>query len=175
MKNQEFENNLSDAGNLLRDFAKNEANSAAELMAIGFEVAGKRIASSLANAAKSGELSIKGLAQAILRDLSNIGLNKFITKPVEGLVDAILKGIPMFGARASGGTVNQGGAYLVGENGPELFVPHSGGSIENQFSGAPIHIHINMATNSQLSDVKRSSAQISAALARAVQRGAQRI
>jgi hypothetical protein len=33
------------------------------------------------------------------------------------------------GARALGGPVKKGGAYLVGENGPELFVPDTGGSI----------------------------------------------
>lgn len=175
MNKQDLESNLNDAGILLRDFARNEANEAAELMALSFEVAGKRISNSLASAAKSGELSVKGLAQAILRDLSNVGINKFITKPIDNLMDTLLKSIPIFGARASGGQVNTGGAYLVGENGPELFVPRSGGSIENQFASAPINIHINMANNSQLSDVKRSTAQISAALARAVQSGVKRI
>lgn len=175
MENQEFENELDKARNLLQDFAKTSANSAAEMMANSFEIAGKRISNSLANAAKSGEISIKGLAQAILRDLSNIGVNKFITKPIDNIMDTVLKSIPMFGARASGGVVNKGGAYLVGENGPELFVPRSGGQIESQFNPAPIHIHINMASNSQLSDVKRSSAQISAALARIVQKGSSRI
>lgn len=175
MKNQEFENEMNYAGNLLQDFAKTTAGSAAEMMANSFELAGNRISSSLAKAARSGEISIKGLAQSILRDLSNIGINKFITKPIDGLIDSILKSVPMYGARASGGIVNQGGAYLVGENGPELFVPRVGGSVENQNFGVPINIHINMASNSQLADVKRSSAQISAALARAVQKGISRI
>jgi phage-related minor tail protein len=31
--------------------------------------------------------------------------------------------------RAEGGPVNAGGAYMVGEKGPELFVPSSSGSI----------------------------------------------
>jgi len=33
------------------------------------------------------------------------------------------------GARASGGSVSAGGAYLVGENGPELFKPNASGNI----------------------------------------------
>jgi len=36
------------------------------------------------------------------------------------------------GARASGGPVSFGKSYLVGENGPELFVPSNSGSIMNQ-------------------------------------------
>jgi phage-related minor tail protein len=39
--------------------------------------------------------------------------------------------------RAEGGPVNAGGAYMVGEKGPELFVPHASGSIvpNNKMSG----------------------------------------
>jgi hypothetical protein len=36
------------------------------------------------------------------------------------------------GARAGGGPVSFGKSYLVGENGPELFVPSNSGSIMNQ-------------------------------------------
>lgn len=36
------------------------------------------------------------------------------------------------GARASGGPVNPNRAFLVGENGPELFTPRTGGMIHNQ-------------------------------------------
>lgn len=175
MKQDNFENTLSNAATSLRNFATGEGQQAADLLAQSFERAGHKIANSLALAAKSGQISIKGLAQSILRDLSNIGFEKFVSKPLDGFVNAIMSNITQFGARASGGPVNQGGAYLVGENGPELFVPRTGGVIENQFGGAPINIHINMNNNSQLSDVKRSAGQISAALARAVQKGRNRL
>lgn len=33
------------------------------------------------------------------------------------------------GRRASGGSVSQGSSYLVGENGPEVFMPMAGGTI----------------------------------------------
>lgn len=39
----------------------------------------------------------------------------------------IFKGL--LGFRAAGGPVNAGGSYVVGEKGPELFVPNTGGRI----------------------------------------------
>lgn len=48
------------------------------------------------------------------------------------------------GARAEGGPVSGSSAYLVGERGPELFVPSSGGSIipNNKLGGSTINITI---------------------------------
>lgn len=45
--------------------------------------------------------------------------------------DNYIKGsqVNISGHRAAGGPVSAGAAYLVGENGPELFVPHGGGDI----------------------------------------------
>jgi phage-related protein len=37
--------------------------------------------------------------------------------------------LPLLGGRASGGPVHPGGAYMVGERGPELFVPGAAGNI----------------------------------------------
>jgi len=48
-------------------------------------------------------------------------------------------------ARASGGPVNSGQPYLVGEEGPELFVPQSNGSIvPNGGTAGGISVNINM-------------------------------
>lgn len=44
-----------------------------------------------------------------------------------GILGAILGGLT--GARATGGPVRAGGAYLVGEKRPEVFVPHTSGTI----------------------------------------------
>jgi len=60
---------------------------------------------------------------------------------------------------------------LVGERGPELFVPASSGQVVPNQGVQPISITINMAPGSSMADVKRSSTQVAAALARAVQRG----
>ena len=41
---------------------------------------------------------------------------------------------------ASGGSVNKGGAYIVGENGPELFSPNTNGSIIPNQGGVTVNI-----------------------------------
>ena len=53
--------------------------------------------------------------------------------------------IPLKGRRAGGGPVAGGGSYLVGEMGPELFVPSSGGTIiPNNRVGGGSNITINV-------------------------------
>jgi hypothetical protein len=51
------------------------------------------------------------------------------------------------GGRANGGSVNSGNSYLVGENGPELFVPNSNGSIvpNSRMGGTTVNINVSGA------------------------------
>lgn len=162
------------AQNTLLDFAEGPASKSAQIIAQSFKKASKEISNSLFDAAKNGELSMKSLVSAILKDLQNIAIKQFITKPIEGALGSIFSNIPQYGARASGGPVNVGGAYLVGENGPEYFVPKTTGNIENQ-ANSPININIHLANGAQLTEVKKSASQISVALARAVNNGRGRI
>lgn len=56
----------------------------------------------------------------------------FILKPVQLIGDAFSAGVGRsIEARAMGGPVSSGSPYLVGEKGPELFVPGSSGQIVN--------------------------------------------
>jgi phage-related minor tail protein len=162
---------LNEAASALDGFARGPAQDTADYIGEAFSKAGKRISSALGEAARSGEISVKGLAAAILRDLSNLAIERFVTGPINNVLGSILKSTPSFGARANGGPVTAGGAYLVGERGPELFTPTVGGSIGAASNGPPVTININMPAGSNLADAKRSSAQVSAALARAVYRG----
>jgi phage-related minor tail protein len=89
-------------------------------------------------ARKSGDIIASGFEDAIFSgkklgevirslgmDLMRMIFNQTVTAPLAaGISGAILKGF-----RAEGGPVGAGGAYMVGEKGPELFVPHSSGSI----------------------------------------------
>lgn len=63
---------------------------------------------------------------------------------ISGAVNAVSSMLGFGGARASGGPVSSGSAYLVGEQGPELFVPGASGSIvpNNRLGGSPINITI---------------------------------
>jgi phage-related minor tail protein len=166
-----LDNGLSQASTALDQFARGPAQDSADYIGDAFAKAGKRISSALGEAARTGEISVKGLAAAILRDLSNLAIERFVTGPINNVLGSILKSTPSFGARANGGPVTAGGAYLVGECGPELFTPNTGGSIGAAGLGMPVTIHINMPAGSSLADAKRSSNQVASALARAVYRG----
>jgi phage-related minor tail protein len=87
-----------------------------------------------------------------------------------GLIGSIL-GLP---GRATGGTVSPGRGYLVGERGPELFVPASAGRVEaNAGSQRPreMRVSINVVspagTNAPQA-LQRSSRQVASAVRRAL-------
>jgi hypothetical protein len=82
------------------------------------------------NAFENAILTGKRLSDT-LRDLANdilrLVMRQTITNP---MADAISGAIGTFmGARADGGPVTGGGTYMVGERGPELFVPNTSGMI----------------------------------------------
>jgi hypothetical protein len=82
------------------------------------------------NAFENAILTGKKLSDT-LRDLANdilrLVVRQTITNPI---ADAISGSIGAFmGARADGGPVTGGGTYMVGERGPELFVPNTSGMI----------------------------------------------
>ena len=78
--------------------------------------------------------------------------------------------IPFFGARASGGPVNAGGAYLVGERGPEMFAPRQGGTVSNAAVGA-VSVHFHLGPGADAGAIARHQGQIAASIARAVAYG----
>lgn len=78
--------------------------------------------------------------------------------------------------RAAGGPVTQGRAYVVGERGPEIFVPERAGRIETLHGSAtsrPINISIHVAAPDSASPqlMQRSARQIARAVRRAVLEG----
>lgn len=88
---------------------------------------GDRLGTSLANAALKGK-GLGDVLKAMLRDIANTALRDSVVNPVGSLLGSVLGGL--FG-RAGGGSVNADTPYLVGERGPELFIPHSAGRIDN--------------------------------------------
>lgn len=182
-----LESGLTEAADQLAAFADGPARDAADAISEAFNSTGRTIASALGRAARSGELSIKGLAASILKDLSGLAINQFVTAPLRdlftglgrGVVQSLgLPGLPgppgVGGARAGGGPVTSGNAYLVGERGPELFVPSVTGTVRphgDTGGPPPVTVHIHLAQGAGLNEVRRSSVQVAAALAKAVQRG----
>ena len=86
------------------------------------------------------------------------------------ILTSILSGIS---GRASGGSVSNGQPYIVGEQGPELFLPQSSGNIiSNQNmagfdTGRPINVNMYISTPEPQS-FQRSQGQIAAAMMRAM-------
>jgi phage-related minor tail protein len=145
-----------------------------DILSSGFRRVLSDFERALQGAARTGQFSMKQMVDSILADLSRLAFQKFVAKPVTNFIEGIFGKLLDFGGpRAAGGPVAPGEAYLVGERGPEMFVPAGAGAIAPSAGGrganAPI-IHFNITTPDAES-FRRSEAQVSAMLARAVKRG----
>jgi hypothetical protein len=145
------------------------AERAADAIDQAFGRAGESLTRSLARAAADGEVSLAELARAVLA-----AVNAAAGGSGGGLSDAIARVVgPIFGgSRADGGPVAGGGAYLVGERGPEVFRPASAGTIETPTGpGVTVNVRLDGGAPALL----RSESQIAQMLARAVALGARRL
>ena len=84
-----------------------------------------------------GSLDAEEALRSFARQLSQIGLQKFVLDPfedvlntgVDALISSLFGSLFDFPGRASGGPVTAGDPFLVGERGPELFVPFDSGAV----------------------------------------------
>jgi hypothetical protein len=146
------------------------AERAAASIEDAFGRAGEGLVRSLARAAADGEVSLAELARAVLAAVnaaSGSGGGGGLGEAIAAAVQTIFSG-----SRADGGTVLGGGAYLVGERGPEVFRPTGTGVIEPAGGGG---VTVNMRVDGGAPGLLRSEAQIAQMLARAVSLGARRL
>ena len=126
-------------------FARDVAAMRGELegpLVSGAGRAGRMIDTALARALASGKIGfddLKRIALSAMAEIAQASLRALFRSPggaggvgsglIGGLTSVIagLMGVP---GRATGGPVSAGRAYMVGENGPELFVPGNSGRIE---------------------------------------------
>lgn len=115
----------------------------------GAEAAGRGIESALRRAARSGRLEFEDLARVAGRALGEIASAALQLSGGTGVGSAIASaGVGLLGlpGRATGGPVGPGRAYVVGERGPELFVPQSSGRVEAMTGQrAGVHVTVNVA------------------------------
>ena len=152
----------------------------------GFARAGNVLERGLMGAIRRGSLGFDDLKRIALATMSEIAAqavgNLFnngggkssgggLLSGLGGLVGSIL-GLP---GRSTGGTVSPGRGYLVGERGPELFVPTSAGRVESNAAargGArEVRVSINVVTphgSSAPQAMQRSSRQVASAVRRAL-------
>ncbi len=156
----------------------------------GFERAGNVLERGLLSAIRRGSLGFDDLKRVAFRTLNEIaaqalnsGLgNLFGTSSTpqggSGLAGFFSSAIGSFlglPGRASGGPVSPGRAYLVGERGPEVFVPTASGRVETGSSPSQaardVRVSINL-TAPRGTDVpaslQRSSRQVASSVRRAL-------
>jgi hypothetical protein len=162
-------------------FSRDVASMRGELegpLVAGAGRAGRMIDNALARAITTGKFGFDDLkkvalsamneiAQASLRGLFNSvggsGLGSGLINGLSSLVGSLL-GSP---GRATGGPVSAGRGYVVGERGPELFVPSSGGRIEHLIGGSRdvrVAIAIQSPTPSDPQVLRQSSRQVARAV-----------
>lgn len=145
------------------------AEKAADAIDAAFGRAGEGLARSLARAAADGEVTLAELARAVLAAVNAAagGAGGGLSAAISQAVGAIFAG-----SRADGGPVSGGGAYLVGERGPEVFRPHGAGVVEPLSSGG---VTVNVTVDGGPQALLRSESQIAQMLARAASLGARRL
>lgn len=127
----------------LRKYAEDSTNYGAQIEG-ALTNAFKSAEDALVSFVTTGKLDFKSLANSIISDLARIAIKQSITGPLASALGGLFKGggsgysgtfvpdtslIGGFDARASGGPVNGGQTYLVGEKGPELFTANTSGTI----------------------------------------------
>ncbi len=150
----------------------------------GFGRAGSVLENGLLSALRRGSLGFDDLKRVAFRALDEIashalqsGLANLFggsgTGGLGGLIGQSLGALLGLPGRATGGPVSPGRAYLVGENGPEVFLPTASGRIER--GGAPgrdVNVAIQLAVprgTAAPTAMRRSSRQIASAVRRTLQ------
>ena len=84
------------------------------------------LADSLTNFVMTGKFKFKDFANMVIRELVRIAAQAAITFALKKAASMFTFGIPFF---AEGGDINRNQPAIVGEKGPELFVPSTSGKI----------------------------------------------
>lgn len=145
----------------------------------GVDRAGKTIETTLLRAAQTGKTGFDDLARVAIRALAEIaravldvpgpsgGSGGGAGGAFTGLVSLLanLLGSP---GRATGGPVSPGRPYIVGERGPELFVPTSAGQIAASGQAGGREVRVAITVNAAAGTAPAALAQSSRQVARAV-------
>lgn len=150
-------------------------------LAAGAERAGSSIERALARAAVSGKFGFEDLRRVALTALSDIATSALRSDigslfgggggGLIGSIAGLIGGVP---GRAIGGPVTGGKPYVVGERGPELFVPTGQGRIEvpGAAGRGPVNVTVNVAAGRESSPavMQQTGAQVARAVVRALAR-----
>jgi len=165
--------NLKQAASVFDSEFAAPASAAATTLSQAFDKTFSAMRYALDSAARSGQVSIKSMVDSMLSDLARLSFDKLVAQPLTNFVENAVKGLFSFGGgRATGGPVSSSQAYLVGEKGPELFVPAGAGQIDPLTSYRTQGVTVNFnVTSPDAESFRRTETQLTAMLARAVSRG----
>jgi len=163
-------------------FARDVKEMRAQLdgpFAAGAERAGRMLETALIRAIRTGKLgfddlkrialsAMEAIAAAAIR--SGIGAVLSAGGKSGGGIGGVVAGLLGLPGRAAGGPVAPGRAYLVGERGPEMFVPTSSGRVDAGAGGGARAIRVSINVNAAPGAEPRALAQSSRQVARAVKR-----
>lgn len=164
-------------------FASGVADMRAQLdgpLASGLDTAARGLERALGRAVTSGKFGFDDLKRVAIAALADIAASA-----VKADLGALFGGggrggggggllgslASLFGGkpgRATGGPVTGGSAYLVGERGPELFVPTAAGRVQPLTGRGTVNVTVNVAAPRDAAP--RVMAQTGAQVARAVSR-----
>jgi TP901 family phage tail tape measure protein len=157
-----------------------QLTQAEQLKAVYSDI-GMSIKSGVVDAIQGAINGTKSLGEAAANVLNNIA-NKILDVAVNmalfgamsgtGTGGGLLGGLFKPSPRALGGPVSAGSPYLVGERGPELFMPSRGGSIipNNALGGGGTSVVVNVdASGSSVQGDQAQSRQLGIAISSAVQ------
>ena len=139
-----------------------------------FEKIGESIASGVSDNLTAAIMQTKTLgdaAKSILNDLANtlvkLGVNTILGSFLPGFGS-----LPSLLPKERGGSVNKGGNFLVGEKGPELFVPRRSGTIipNDKLGGGTTNISVNVdASGSSVQGDAQEGKELGRAISAAIQ------
>ena len=159
-------------------FARDVAAMRGELddvLGVGAERAALRLETALLRAVKTGTFGfeeLKGVALSALDAIAGAavkaGMGSLFGGSGGGLGDALAGLVGGLPGRATGGPVSPGRAYVVGERGPELFVPSSSGRVEAGGAGGVREVRVAITVNAAAGAAPGVLAQSGRQVARAV-------
>lgn len=121
-------------------------------LSAGAERAGRRIEQGLLRAVRTGKFGFEDLRRIAASVLDEIAANAVRAAGASlggggllGLGGSLLGSVLGLPGRATGGPVGPGRAYVVGERGPELFVPTSSGTVVPGGGGGGRDVRVNIA------------------------------
>lgn len=153
----------------------------------GVDRAGRGIETALLRAVRSGKLGFEDLRTVALSVLAEIsaaavrnGIQSLLgdgsgggggggSSTANGILTVLTSLFAGAPGRATGGPVSPGRAYMVGERGPELFVPTGAGRVEASAGGGGVReVRVAISVNAGVGEAAGALARSSRQVARAV-------